>query len=437
MQNCMNLRNQAINSLARLTRPRMLESLDELKRLEHAKEGQVYELQLEKFNTLLNHYRNDSVYNEYRNQNNKVITSFEEMKSLPIVTKSFLRSHFDNTVNQAIGYRKSSTSGSSGVNLDFFQCKRMLDSSSAAYRHCTCLTGVDPWGDQQIGVWGKSPLTSYTMKLEIRAKQFLTNDLQLNAYGMDEEISTNYLKILKRKKPKLLYGYPSYIHLLAVTGLKYCIEPPNLEAIITSGEQLQKQQRDDIELYFGNIVFNRYGSREFGVIGHESKLNKAMYVPPTRYILETDPCGHLLVTDLDNFATPFIRYDIGDLATLGSAKEYLGYAGQCIVKISGRTNDSLVTSSGKHITGQFLTLLTRQVPGILDFQYVLIGSNNLTMFIVVSDAYNNAIEFGMVEYFNRYFGDEMSLKIEHRITLERTDAGKRKFIIKKEAAHSV
>jgi len=378
----------------------MLRAIQELKKYENASDEEIRDMQLRKLSSLLQHHMKNPLYREICNSKSKNIkhVSLEDMANLPVVTKKFLREYFDEKSANEHAFRHNSTSGSTGSNLRFYQCRKMLDTASAAVWYGTNLTGVNSWGDRQIGIWGNSPPSSFKMKLEIYAKRTLSNEMILQGFAVDaKKVST-----------------------------------PKVDAIICSGEQSQIHQHQTIEEYFGQKLYNRYGSREFSGIAFETIEHIGMYVPPVRFILETDKNGELLVTDLDNYATPFIRYAIGDAVTLGNARDHLGKGGQCIIEIHGRTHDIVSTPSGKHIMGQFLTILARKVPGILEFQYEQIDSYHLLLLAVTTDEYDPRLECVLTKHFDQYFGDEMTLSISKTDKIKRTAMGKRRFIIRRE-----
>jgi len=430
----MTFRSMVTLAMAKVVRPGLLSNYRSMVGCEKMSDERLRELQLIKLKHLLQHHLLSSSYCDFcqLEPGNININAIDDFKKIPVVSKEYLRGYFKNTINKQPDFRANSTSGSSGQNLKFYQCSGMHDASSAAVRYCTQFSGFNPWGARTIGIWGNSPEVDWKTVITHTAKRFLLNTSLLQGYGLDEEKALLYLKKIRECKPQLLYGYPSYLHLLAHVGRVNKITAPEVGAVICSGEQCQSHHREEIEAYFGKRIFNRYGSREFSVIAHETDEHNCMYVPPTRFILETDINGELLVTDLDNYATPFIRYAIGDFAEIHSAQELLGSPGQCITAINGRTHDTLSTPSGKLVSGQFLTVLTKKIPGIVEFQYVQTGKSKIELRLVKSSDYDSEREHELIDYFAKSLGSEMSLAIVHTEKIERTSMGKRRFIIRQE-----
>ena len=91
----------------------------------------------------------------------------------------------------------------------------------------------------------------------------------------------------------------------------------------SSSQVLPDQSRRMIEETFGCGVFDKYGSREFSGIAYECDFHSGHHVMDESYIVEIlkngEPArpgeiGEVVITDLNNFCLPYIRYRIGDLA---------------------------------------------------------------------------------------------------------------------------
>ena len=101
-----------------------------------------------------------------------------------------------------------------------------------------------------------------------------------------------------------------------------------------------------------------YSSEEVGVIGAEcAGIPGAYHVCESSVIVETiepqaeaapadgPPLGRVLVTGLQSYATPFIRYDIGDLARL-APRCACGHDGPTLTDVRGRAKGFLTRADG-------------------------------------------------------------------------------------------
>ena len=73
--------------------------------------------------------------------------------------------------------------------------------------------------------------------------------------------------------------------------------------------------------------------------------------------------GELIITDLDNYGMPFIRYRIGDVGMLSDRKCNCGRGLPIMETVGGRTFDIIVGTNGRHLGGNFWTLILRKAFG--------------------------------------------------------------------------
>lgn len=106
----------------------------------------------------------------------------------------------------------------------------------------------------------------------------------------------------------------------------------------------------------GIKVRSSYSSEENGPIGFECTANAGHYhvvssnviVHPSKEEFHVDgvACNRLLVTHLHSYATPFIRYDLGDLGRVSDGCA-CGFDGQVITHLFGRVSSALRHADGR------------------------------------------------------------------------------------------
>ncbi len=421
------------NSIIKVFGYQELRLAKELKNFESYSKDQINFYQLEKLNYLIEHFRKFPFYSNVLKQHDapdEKLTSLEQLKRFPIVTKDIISENLDYISSRPEAKLLNSTSGSTGKNFQFYQSKEMLQWRRAANIIHFGWIGVDHWSDRKLTVWGLSPKTKRLTHIMQEIKVALKRGRRFQGYGLDDEKCKAILEEMHKYKPACLSAYPGYAYEIARAGQKYNIEPPALKAIVVSGETVFEHQRKEIEKYFGCKTFNRYGSREFGSIAHECEQRTGLHIHPARLYVETDENGELLVTDLNNFATPFIRYAIGDAGQITDANCPCGRNYQSIVELQGRCHDIIKTKSGKLLPGQFWTTLSRSVPGVEEFQLVQKNPELIEMRIIVNSKYKDENESKFHHKLHTIVGDEIKLDIVKVNRLELTPAGKRKFVIK-------
>lgn len=155
-------------------------------------------------------------------------------------------------------------------------------------------------------------------------------------------------------------GYTSSVDWIAgvITERELRVDRPPT-AVATTSEVLTEDSQVRIERAFGAPVHQRYGSLELPYL--------AATVPGTRrfvcnpflaYVEIVDDAGRpagpgtrgrVLVTDLNNYVMPVIRYDLGDVAT-ESAEGYIG-GFRLLDEVLGRSSEVLRLPSGGVIGG--------------------------------------------------------------------------------------
>lgn len=387
--------------------------------------GSVIELeeyQLNKLNILLKHFNSIGIDEDYKQF--RSLSSITDLKLLPLSTKDSLSKKF-------IKYTKyfegdsivDSTSGSSGINFKFQFCKNRKLKSALAHQRVFEYLGLDYFATKKLTLWGGVGKKSLTQKIT----EFVTNNIVLQVNTADRAEVVKISQMLFNEKFKYVSAYPSILASILDSGnIKF-----NQSLKVTlSGETIQEHHLKTISDNLSPSIFNRYGSREFGLIGHEidSSEIEGYLVPSDRFIIEQTNDNRILITDLDNHHFPFIRYDIGDLGSVKVLDSSLGtYVS--ITNLNGRTSDFVYTLDGSPINPQFWTLVSRKFPGILEFQ-VQIRKDTVSFNSIVSDDVEPGLLKSSIEGFVRgIYPDNLNFTVEFVKYLDLTSAGKRKIVI--------
>jgi phenylacetate-CoA ligase len=145
-------------------------------------------------------------------------------------------------------------------------------------------------------------------------------------------ITTSVEKIaaqLSAFAPEVLVIYPNVLAALLAHLKQAKLRLPSVKLIRSISETLSPALRQEARDFFGARVVDNYSSQEVGVIAvqcPESDLYHAMSESLIVEVLDENghacregETGRVVVTDLHNFATPLVRYDIGDYAEVGGA----------------------------------------------------------------------------------------------------------------------
>ncbi|MBI1212139.1 MAG: AMP-binding protein [Alphaproteobacteria bacterium] len=156
-------------------------------------------------------------------------------------------------------------------------------------------------------------------------------------------------------KPANLIVYPNTLAALAQHMEDEGIRPEGLTTLRTIGETVSPELRQTAERVFGARLIDSYSSQELGHIAlqcPESGLYHAMAESLIVEVVGEDgaPCGvgqvgRVVATDLHNFATPLVRYDIGDYAEV-AAPCPCGRGLPALKRIVGRERNLIVMPDG-------------------------------------------------------------------------------------------
>jgi len=413
--------------------------------------NQLMSQQQKKLEELLLHAKKDvpyyrRVFRDY-GLTAKELCTYSNFKKLPYLTKDIINKNKDSIVASHVKKRDlvtNSTSGSTGENLYFFQDRKcMLARQSVVWRNQAWVNCL--YADKQASLWGAPFDLKKSQSMKGKLHALFTREISLSSYELSEQSMEKYEKILNKYKPKLLVSYPSPLNTFAEFLLANKKTIPSIKSIITSAETLYEWQRSTIEKAFDCPVFDRYGCREFGSIAHECEKHEGYHLNVERFFLEIlddrgkpvtdEESGEIVITDLDNYGFPFIRYKIGDIATQSSRSCSCGRGLPMLERIEGRTFDIIKAPNGNRIAGTFWTLALRTFPGIKNFQVEQILINKIILRIVTEHDYSMQTEEKITKLIHDKCGYEMEIKIIYVGRIPLTKSGKRKFVISSLAAN--
>lgn len=128
-------------------------------------------------------------------------------------------------------------------------------------------------------------------------------------------------------RPGYLLSHPSLVQGLAQHCLDHGIALPGLQEARTLGESPDDSLRDLCRRAWGVPLVDMYTCQEAGYLALQCPEHQHFHVQAENVLLEVvddagRPCGpgevgRVLVTSLNNFATPLIRYELGDYAEVG------------------------------------------------------------------------------------------------------------------------
>ena len=279
---------------------------------------------------------------------------------LPILTKAIIRENYQDMQTTEEGRRRGMselcTSGSTGEPLVFMQDADFRDAVTAdVQRHM----GWAGWeiGDLQALIWCAAANPTLKWKTRTQLIDWVWNRFRLNAYAMTDATMTGFAERIRHDKPKILFGFATDLYHFAQFVRDSPYQGINFNGIFSTAELLHPTMRQFVEETFNCQIFNRYGSFELGGVAcecaahtghHISVENNYVEILHEGFPVEVGYVGDLIVTNLNNFGMPFIRYSIGDAgAWYGDEACPCGRASPMLQAIEGRIRDAFHTRDGR------------------------------------------------------------------------------------------
>jgi len=427
-----------------------MKCLNELEKSQWWSRDKVLELQNQRLRQLVQHaYDNVPYYRRLfddRALRPSDIENAKDLVKLPALNKRLIRSNFDSLMAPGFPAKEmipNCTAGSTGEPLRFYSTKNDLYNwGFAAAQRGYGWAGYEI-GDKCVLVWRRR--TSQTTMGRIRnvATEFFERAKVLDLNEMSVEDASIWARKLEDFQPKFIRGYPNVIYLLARFIQREGKTRLRPRAIITTSEQLQDYQRDLFREVFGCEVYSHYTSWEIHAIATECPEHSGYHIAAENVIVEVvddedKPVpageeGRILVTNLHNYAMPFIRYDIGDIGAISDQACPCGRGLPLLAKLSGRAVDAILTKSGRIIQGAALPWRFLISLGIEQFQIVQESYEKVVVRIVLDREHRPSRADGLAEeiasHYRTALGEDMDIAVEIVDEIPATKAGKTRVVI--------
>jgi len=299
---------------------------------------------------------------------------------MPILTKRTIRERFELLQSRDLDDRRwifNTSGGSTGEPARFIQDDD-LAWRTGALALAFCRWAGHEVGETQVELWGdEREVLQGSAGLRNRVTNALKKRIFLNAFHMTPEAMRGFAGVLRSARPRLVLAYAQALYELAGFLESERLEVPPVGTVITSAGTLHGFMRQRIERVFRCPVYDRYGSREVGLIAAERPGVAGLWVAPWNVLVEvvdeeglpvpdgTD--GEILVTSLVNRAMPLLRYRIGDRGALGPGSVR---GGRVLTRLLGRNVDAFRRRDGTLVDGEYFTHMVYFRDWVEKFQFV-------------------------------------------------------------------
>jgi phenylacetate-CoA ligase len=198
---------------------------------------------------------------------------------------------------------------------------------------------------------------------------------------------------LGRIQPDYLTLFPSLLPDLVRQCAARGVRLQGLKEVRTTGECLDPATRDLCVKGWGVKVQDAYSAQEVGYIAVQCPEHEHYHVQSESVRVEVlnekgarcgpGETGRVVVTPLHNFATPLVRYALGDYAEVGAPCP-CGRGLPVLKRILGRSRNMLVLPDGARLWPRLSELRSSDVLPITQFQAVQTAPTRLDVRLVAS-----------------------------------------------------
>jgi phenylacetate-CoA ligase len=385
-----------------------------------------------------------NIFNE-RSLFHNVKLDMLDFNKIPIITKDVLRHKIKELTSKDVNNRKwryNYSGGSVGIPTTFIQDDRYdLFKEKVLFYYFNSMLSIDYLKARKMVIWG-SQRDILKKKENLRNKiiAWFENTETLNCFRISEEDLVRYVNINNSFKPDIIQGYATALYEFGKYILQKNIDIHRPKFIVAQAENLTTEMRGIIEKAFGCSVRNLYGSREVSCIAGECKnglmhifnfWNYVEVLDGNNMPVKEGEEGKVVVTNLHNYAMPFIRYEIGDRAIVGPKKCSCGNPYPTLKKITGRITDSFIKRDGTVIPAEFFIHFIGVVcsDGSIDkFQVIQEDHEKIKILFVSQNGLNAAKKNDIENNIRIVMGNNCAVIWEKAEDIAKTPEGKYLFV---------
>ena len=237
----------------------------------------------------------------------------------------------------------------------------------------------------------------------------------------------------------MLWFYPTAIRTVLHETSNRLSELVHPRMLITASEVFDEVLRVKIQADLDVEIFNFYGAVELGRIAAECPVHEGLHVNVDHVILECldglqpvayEKLGVSVVTCLNNFAMPFIRYRLGDLFTFLEKPCSCGSSFPLISSPLGREADVIELPSGKVLPPVGFPVIMRSFNGINQFRLIQESYEHLVLELVFQKPPPEPLLAHLRSQLMEYLGEPVKLEIRIVDVIEEEKLKFRSFISK-------
>jgi phenylacetate-CoA ligase len=319
------------------------------------------------------------------------IKTWEDFKDIPVITRSDISENFNKFISRKVNPKSlkiSTTGGSTGMPLK-------LGMNGRALRE------VQKW--QMLSWWGVSPTANMATvyrgipvegvtKTAIDLINWPQRVLRSDATQMTYESIERFVKRWNKIKPGLLHGYTGSVDAMSDYILGNSMKVHSPDVIWLTASPVTSVVETKVSKAFNAKVCDQYGCSEIYFISAECPHKNGLHIFTDHVRLEVldennqnvpaDSYGKIVLTNLDEYHFPLIRYQNGDIGRMLNHSCTCGMSLPLMDKVRGRVSDNLILPDGTTLSGEYLTTIFDDYADYVN-QFQVVQHKNLNISINV------------------------------------------------------
>lgn len=360
---------------------------------------------------------------------------YDWIKNFPILTKESLRE----CQSQLIATNKENliackSSGSSGIQSTTYQNKKEQSSNRALQMLWWEWAGF--FAGKRIIQTGINPSRGLLKK----AKDLLFRTQYVSAFAHKEKDVITLLRSLQGEKGYHFGGYASSLNVFAEIARENGIANVRFDAAISWGDKLFDHYKRNIMESFGCKVYETYGCSEGILVAAKKDIDYYYIMSPHVYVEIVDDngndvphgqWGHILLTRLDNYSMPLIRYKIGDLGSLLPMEDYPEKREMqfpLLKQIIGRSTDVVKTRSGKYMVVHAFTGIFEHIPEIRQFKVIQRDLDSLEIEVIPGKDFKRDLLIDVEQKIQSYLAEKFTINWREVSEITPSPSGKPRLV---------
>ncbi len=365
----------------------------------------------------------------------------EHFSQVPILTREDIIKNFDRFISRKVNPKSlkiSRTRGTSGKPMKIGMNRVGLREIQKWQMYSWW--GINP-GDHMASIYRGVPKTGLETVV-LNLVNWPQKTIRVDASQINEEVIQNFVTKSKKIRPKLIHGYVGALDAVADFIIDNGIEFPPPKVIWATAAPITKVQEEKISRAFNAPVCDQYGCSEIYFIAAESPSKRGLHVFADAVnleildefddLVETGEYGRIILTNLEEYHFPLIRYENGDIGRFLKNDFPSGINLPLLDKVKGRISDNIVLPDGTVLASEFLTTIFDDLTDYVK-QFQIVQKKDRSILVNVVPSHLNidmkGIETAIHFQLQRRIRNQVRLTIRF-VNAIVSDKGKLRFVIK-------